>query len=226
MAKVGAFLLVAGCVLHAGSPADAASAGVSLSSTKAAWGTLKGSVTLGHPPATPSSTDDLRNAVIYLENVESGSEPTTPPLLPARMTQEGSHLHPRVLPIVKGTSVEFSNRDPVFHDVISLPSAAALDLGRPGKNGSKTLKFESPGIVKLVCRIHSDMSGAIVVLDNPYYAQPGYDGRFIIDGIPPGEYRVVVWQERARLAAKPVRIEPGKTSILNFELSLTGQRGG
>ena len=226
MAKVGAFLLAAGCVLHAGSPAYAAEAGGDLSSTKAGWGTLKGSVTLGHPPATPSSADDLRNSVIYLEHVESGSEARTAPLLPARMTQEGARLHPRVLPIVKGRSVEFANRDQLSHDVVPLPKSAAFDLGRPGKNGSKTLKFETPGIVKLICRIHSDMSGVIVVLDNPFYAQPGDDGRFVIDGIPPGQYRVVVWQERARLAAKPVRIEPGKASILNFALSLTGQSGG
>jgi len=226
MAKVRALLVTAGCVIYAGSALFSAAGATELSSTRAAWGTLKGSVTLGHAPANASAVDDLRNAVVYLEHVDSSAEPAATLLLPARMTQEGQRLHPRVQPVVKGSSVEFVNRNQVFHDVVSLPKSASLDLGRPAKNGSKTLKFETPGVFKVVCRVHSDMSGVIVVLQNPFYAQPGYDGRFIIDGIPPGDYRVVVWHERARLVAKPMHIDAGKASILNFDLSLTGPAGG
>jgi len=226
MSKLGALLLLAGCVFCAVSRTHAASAGSPLSSTRAAWGTLRGSVTLGHAPATASSADDLRNAVVYLEHVAPEGETTNLPLLPARMIQEGPHLHPRVLPVVRGTSVEFPSRDLSAHDIVPLPKSAAFDLGRPVRNGAKTLRFDTPGVVKVLCRIHSDLRGLVVVLDNPFYAQPGDGGRFVIDGIPPGAYRVVVWHERARLAAKPVRIEAGKASDLSFELSLTGQNGG
>jgi len=65
------------------------------------------------------------------------------------------------------------------------------------------------------------MSGVIVVLDNGFYAQPNAAGRFVIDGIPPGDYRVVAWHERARMAAKPVRIEAGRAAALDFDIPLT-----
>jgi hypothetical protein len=126
------------------------------------------------------------------------------------MEQEGMSFKPHVLAVVKGTEVEFPNRDMLFHNVFSLSKTASFDLGRFAQNASKSLRFAKPGIVKVFCHIHSDMSGVIVVLDNPFFASPASDGQYVIDGIPPGEYRVVAWHERARMAAKTVRIEAGK----------------
>jgi hypothetical protein len=70
------------------------------------------------------------------------------------------------------------------------------------------------------------MSGVIVVLDNPFYASPASDGQYMIEGIPPGEYRVVAWHERARVAARTVRIEAGKDAVLDFEIPLTEDADG
>jgi hypothetical protein len=142
------------------------------------------------------------------------------------MEQEGLTFKPHVLPVVKGTVVEFPNRDMLFHNVFSLSKTASFDLGRFPQHASKSLRFDTPGIVKVFCHIHSDMSGVIVVLDNPFYASPGADGRFVIEGVPPGEYRVVAWHERARMAAKAIRIEAGKSTVLDFEIPLTEDADG
>jgi len=128
--------------------------------------------------------------------------------------------------VVKGTEVEFPNRDMLFHNVFSLSKTASFDLGRFAQNASKSLRFAKPGIIKVFCHIHSDMSGVIVVLDNPFFASPASDGQYVIDGIPPGDYRVIAWHERARLAAKTVRIEAGKDSVLDFEIPLTEDADG
>jgi len=208
-------------------------------------GTLRGSVTLGQHLAAhrmkfslyadanrvsrmdpPSMTDELANVVVYLERVPEGARSPSAPRGPFRMEQEGLAFQPHVLAIERGTEVEFPNRDMLFHNVFSLSRPATFDLGRFPQNASKSLKFTKPGIVKVFCHIHSDMSGVIVVLDNSFFTSPGRDGTFTIDGIPPGEYRVVAWHERARLSSKRVRIEAGKASVLDFEIPLSEDENG
>jgi plastocyanin len=226
-------LMAAGAVLLAASSAFPAS-------------TLRGSVTLGRElsahrmkfslyadahragvsSAPHSMTDELQNVVVYLEHVPEGAVAPDRPRNPARMEQEGLSFKPHVLAVVKGTEVEFPNRDMLFHNVFSLSKTASFDLGRFPQNASKSLRFAKPGIVKVFCHIHSDMSGVIVVLDNPFYASPGSDGQYRIEGIPPGEYRVVAWHERARMAARTVRIEEGQDAVLDFEIPLTEDADG
>jgi len=247
MGKFSTLVLI-GCVVGGASAAHAASVDDAGSPAKALTGTLTGSVTLGSklaaqrmrfslypdpnrggdPSALPAPSAELHNVVVYLEHVDfdPDSAGAAPPRSPARMEQERLEFVPHVLPVVKGTEVEFPNRDLLFHNVFSLSKAASFDLGRFPKNGSKSLRFDTPGIVKVFCHIHSDMSGVIVVLENPFYAQPGTDGRFVIDGIPPGAYRVVAWHERARRAAKNIVIEAGKVTVLNFEIPLTEDADG
>jgi len=238
-AAVLAVLQVGSVAYSAGVEEAAPRAGTSL-------GTLTGSVTLGRKLsahrmkfslyadanragtelASPSMTDELQNVVVYLEHVRDGAAAPSIPREPVRMEQEGLAFRPHVLPILKGTTVEFPNRDLLFHNVFSLSKSASFDLGRFPQNASKSLKFATPGIVKVFCHIHSDMSGVIVVLDNGFYASPGEDGRFVIDGIPPGEYRVVAWHERAHRAAKTIHIEAGKASVVDFEIPLTEDADG
>ena len=239
-------LLAALAVLFGGTAGFPASVDEVAPSTGAALGTLRGNVTLGpqltahrvkfslyadahragRGSAPPSMTDELRNVVVYLEHVQDGAAAPARPRVPARMEQEGLSFKPHVLAVVKGTEVEFPNRDMLFHNVFSLSKHASFDLGRFAQNASKSLRFTTPGIVKVFCHIHSDMSGVIVVLDNAFFASPGPDGQFVIDGIPPGEYRVVAWHERARRAAKTIRIEAGKASVLDFEIPLTEDADG
>jgi plastocyanin len=204
-------------------------------------GSVCGSVTLGRQLAThrmkfslyadaqsaevrrdpPSMADEVRNVVVYLERVPEGATSPTAPRGPFRMEQIGLSFEPHVLTVVKGTTVEFPNRDMLFHNVFSLSRPATFDLGRFPQNASKSLQFDKPGIVKVFCHIHSDMSGVIVVLENSFFASPGPDGRFVIEGIPPGDYRVVAWHERARMSAKRVHVDAGKASVLDFEIPLS-----
>jgi plastocyanin len=181
----------------------------------------------GNGAQTPASEDEFGNVVVYLESAPEGAQPPGRAEGPVRMEQEGMTFKPHVLPIVKGTTVEFPNRDMLFHNVFSLSKAASFDLGRYPKDGSKSLRFMKPGIVQVFCHIHSDMSGVIVVLDNPFFTSPDSQGQFAIDGIPPGEYRVVAWHERARIVAKTIRIEAGQEAVLDFKIPLMDDaRGG
>jgi plastocyanin len=205
-------------------------------------GVLEGSVTLGprltarrmkfslYADANRTGTTtqetkapgEIENVVVYLESAPEGAAPTNRPATPNRIEQVGLAFKPHVLAVVKGTSVEFPNRDMLFHNVFSLSRAASFDLGRYPKDDSKSVRFDAPGIVPVFCHIHSDMSAVVVVLDNPFFTRPDEAGRFELDGIPPGTYRVVAWHERAKPTGKTIRIEAGKPTVVDFEIPLTG----
>jgi len=110
-----------------------------------------------------------------------------------RLTQQDTSFRPPVLVVPVGTQVEFPNRDPFFHNVFSYSSTKRFDLGRYPRGESRTVVFDRPGIVKVYCEIHQWMRSAVLVVENPYHAQVSPDGRFTIQGVPPGRYRLAVW---------------------------------
>ena len=84
---------------------------------------------------------------------------------------------PHVLAITRGSTVDFPNDDPIFHNVFSLSSAATLRPAAATRAGrAAARRFTKAGIVKVYCNIHSHMSATILVLDNPYFTIPALDG--------------------------------------------------
>jgi len=167
-----------------------------------------------------SQTHPVKDVVVYLE-----SAPATPEALARRpehlaMSQEGETFTPHVLPVVKGSTVEFPNSDPIFHNVFSLSRAQSFDLGRFPRGSSRSVRFDDPGVVKVFCHIHSDMAAVVLVLDNPFFAVPDEQGRFEIEGIPPGDYKVIAWHDRIKPHERKVRIRRGETFNVNFTIPL------
>ena len=124
---------------------------------------------------------------------------------------------PHVVAITRGSTVDFPNDDPIFHNVFSLSSAATFDLRRypPGQSRSET--FTKAGLVK-VCHIHSHMSATILVLDHPYFTIPNLDGSFELPNVPPGQYTLVGWHERVGEHTATIDVEAGKPASINFSL--------
>ncbi len=206
----------------------------------AATGTLAGTVRLGpwlsqrrkrvslypelRPAAAPQGDHrveaELTNVVVYLENAPTleGGRPV--PAGPFRMEQVGETFVPHVLPVVAGSTVEFVNADPIYHNVFSLSKAASFDLGRFPRGSSRSVRFDEPGIIKVFCHIHSDMSAVILVLDHPYFARPDVEGKFSMPGIPAGRYTVTGWHERARPIRREVTIEPSGRAEISLAIPI------
>ena len=176
------------------------------------------------PPVDRETRDDeYRNIVIYLKSDTALAleEPAKDQVF--RMTQEGETFLPHVLPIPAGSTVEFPNLDPIFHNVFSLSATRTFDLGRYPQGDSKSVRFDQPGLVPVFCHIHSDMSAVIMVLDNPYFAVPGADRRYRIADIPPGTHTLVAWHERSEPVEQTVEVRKGETLELNLAVPIENE---
>jgi len=181
----------------------------------------------GGKPAPGERDDEFRNVVVYVEST-AALEPAARAAAAAPLRggalairQDGLSFVPHVLPVLRGSTVDFPNADPIFHNVFSLARAATFDLGRYPRGDARSVRFDTPGIVKVFCHIHSDMSAVVLVLDNPFFVTPDADGRFRLDGLPAGEYKVTAWHERAHPARRNVRIEPGRATMVTFDIPLS-----
>lgn len=166
-------------------------------------------------PVAP--TDDRRRAVVYLETAPRGAFDDVGPRR-ARLDQRDEMFVPHVIAIQVGTTVDFPNNDRTYHNVFSLSRVKSFDLGRYAAGRSKSVTFDRPGIVRVFCDIHSHMNAWILVFAHPFFAVTDADGRFRIDGIPPGTYTVAVWNEAASAESRTVVVASGDEADVAFTL--------
>ena len=138
---------------------------------------------------------DYSGVVLWLEPVE---HPPLPMTKTVKMLQKDKHFMPHVVAIPVGGTVDFPNLDPFYHNAFSTFSGQQFDTGLypPGKSQSVT--FKHPGIVRVFCNIHSTMSAIIAVVPTPYYVVTPESGKFVLAGVPPGEYQLHIFHERAQ----------------------------
>ena len=142
---------------------------------------------------------DFSGVVVWLEGV-AGLPAPAPPGTVARMVQKDKTFTPHVLPIRVGSSVDFPNFDPIFHNAFSNYNGQLFDVGLYPPGTSRRVRFARPGIVRVFCNIHAGMSAVIVVLNTPYFVTTQKDGAYQFRDIPAGEYSLRFFHERATQA--------------------------
>src|SRR4029079_15398184 len=143
----------------------------------------------------------LSDVVVYVDGARIKPRPAT-----ATMVMKGKAFHPHVVVVPVGGTVQFPNEDPIFHNAFSVSGDNRFDMElykRP-KVGSFT--FQHPGVVKVYCNIHPQMSAVIVVRDNPLFTKAAVDGTFTIENVPAGKYVVNAWHERGGEAGSEVTV--------------------
>ena len=185
---------------------------------------VHGSVRLSHS-RVPSvrSGRNYSGVVIWLDAVGD------PPHAAARLTmeQKGKRFVPHVLAAQVGTTVQFPNLDPIFHNAFSSFSGQIFELGLYPPGTSRDVTFTRPGVVRIFCNIHPEMSGVIVVVKGPWFAVSAESGAFAIHGVPPGDYRLRVFHERATQATlaaleRRVRVSTQDVSLAPLDISEIG----
>ncbi len=134
---------------------------------------------------------DASSVAVYVDHVPMTTK------LPARtheVLQKGYQFEPKVLLITIGDKVAFTNDDKVEHSVFSNTEKVAFDFPptRKGFTGAKV--FRKPGAVRIQCDIHKKMRADLLVTNNPFATLAKPNGTFRIDGLPAGDYRVMVWE--------------------------------
>src|ERR1017187_7133712 len=123
---------------------------------------------------------------------------------------------PHVAVVLKGTSVEFLNSDPVGHNVywpsVSGNKKLAHNMGTWPQGQKKAFTFNDLGVASLLCNVHPEMSGYVVVVSTPYFAVTDKEGNYVIKDVPDGSYTLKTWSEAGKPATQAVTVS-GSASV-------------
>jgi plastocyanin len=232
-----AFLL--GLGLHALSLVLVFGAEPQPSAQEPALGTIDGSVTFQGKIPRSSIPDDagvrrnllqvdeasrgLANVVVWLTAEDSrltGRSSKTPPI-PTLVDQRDHEFVPRVVAVLAGQAVKFSNSDPANHNVRTLSPLPTNEFNVfTGIDGSYTHHFAADPQqrpIRLGCDIHPWMRGWIYVFQHPCFAVTDEHGRFRINSVPAGKYTLALRQPDIRYAREEIvtisNMKPTKVQI-------------
>lgn len=147
-------------------------------------------------------------SVVYVDVIQGKTfpAPSEHPLI----DQKGLMFTPHLTVVQVGTTVDFLNSDSVAHNVFwtSVGGNKKLthNLGTWPKGEKRSFKFDNPGAVPLLCNVHPEMAGYVIVSPTPYYATTDKSGSFKIENVPDGSYTVTAWHEGAKVQSKPVPV--------------------
>lgn len=170
------------------------------------------------------------NVVVWLTpesgvTMASAASPVTPGHF--RMEQKNKNFTPHILVVPLGSTVEFPNLDPFFHNVFSQFNGKRFDLGLYEAGSTRVVHFDHEGISYLFCNIHSQMAAVIVTLRTPFYAVGTRSGPLRLHDVPPGEYQMHVWAEGAdskslQDLSRRVHISPSQRDLGSIQIKVTG----
>lgn len=166
----------------------------------------------------------LANALVWVDSIPAGKP--LPELRRETLTIEHCRFGPRIMAVVRGSTVNVFSRDPIAHTPVFYREGKGepVDQMHTVDDGqvvpSEKIARQS-GIVEARCKLHPFARAYIAVFDHPYFAVTDASGHFTIDGLPPGTYNVKVWHERLdKPVVQRVVVGPGGTSRLDASLAL------
>ncbi|MBI4528125.1 MAG: methylamine utilization protein [Deltaproteobacteria bacterium] len=137
----------------------------------------------------------------------------------AVMDQRDVKFIPRVLAILAGTTVDFPNNDKTFHNAFSPSESKRFDLGLYAPQKSRSVRFENPGVLRILCNVHPNMEAFIVVKDHPYFAVPDGRGNYRINNVSLGKHQLEVWHPEHGMKTASFNLAyAGEVLGIDFEL--------
>ena len=172
-------------------------------------GRVVGTVKISEADGQPAVAD----VVVYIPGFnEAPTEKVT------TIAQKGRKFVPALVAITVGEKVEFPNFDPFLHNVFSQAPPRKFDLGSFPKGETKEIGFPEAGVVDVYCNIHPEMAATIIVLPNRRHTVVGPDGKFVIDGVPPGDWTVFAFARRTRPVSARVTVKPGADATVDLAI--------
>ncbi len=147
-------------------------------------------------------------SVVYIEAIAGKTFPA--PAQHPVMDQKGLMFVPHIMVVEQGTTVDFLNSDSVAHNVfwsaIGGNKKLGHNMGTWPQGEKRSFKFDNPGAIPLLCNVHPDMAGYIVVSPTPYFATTDKSGQYKIENVPDGSYTITFWNEGTKPHSNPVTV--------------------
>jgi plastocyanin len=207
-APLAASVAASGC---APSPASAVPAAPSASAAASA-----------KPPSGPrivgavssQGTGWKGGGVVYLEDAPKQPGVATT----ATIDVHNKEFSPLISVITTGGTVTFGNKDNLTHHVFS-PDVPNWDTGYLKKDESTAgRRFDTPGAISLLCNIHPEMIGFLVVIPSTYFGKVDPDGKYLVANVPPGTYKATLWAPRTKPVTQSVTVAATGAVTANFEV--------
>jgi plastocyanin len=187
----------------------AVAATITLTLAGAGWANeIKGKVTV-------QGIKSAENIAVYIDAVPG--KKFDAPADHVLIDQKKMTFVPHLTVIMQGTTADFLNSDPVGHNVywpsISGNKKLAHNLGTWPQGQKKSFQFTDLGAAPLLCNVHPEMSGYVVVVPTPYFAVTDKDGNYTIKNIPPGHYTIMTWSEEGKPTTQSVDVTAATATV-------------
>ena len=173
----------------------------------------------GAPAAAPQTqaTPQPEEIVVYLKKVSGDWKA---PKTHATLDQKYIKFTHRALPVLVGTTVDFTNHDPVYHNIFCNATInPQFDLGLCKTGETKSITFKKVEVpVPLYCEVHRSMQSNVLVLQNPFYQVVHPGERFHLTNVPSGTYTLVAWHDYWEPVSGKVKVHKGKVTTMNITL--------
>src|SRR6202140_6002553 len=162
-----------------------------------------------------SGLKSAENIAVYIDAIPGKKFDN--PAQHVSVDQRNTLFTPRTIVILKGTTVDFLNSAHVAHKV-DWPSINgdkklrhSLTIVSPGQK--KSFQFNDLGAAQMLCNLHLEMNGYILVVPTPYFALTVNDGTFTIKDVPPGTYTLKTWSEDGKPTTQTITAADATTSV-------------
>jgi plastocyanin len=170
-------------------------------------GEVKGKVTV-------HGMRSAENIAVYVD--ATAGRTFDPPAQHVVIDQRKMTFIPHVVVVLKGTTVDFLNSDPVGHNVywpsVSGNKKLAHNLGTWPQAVKKSFQFNDLGVASLLCNVHPEMSGYVVVVPTPYFAVTDKEGNYTIKDVSAGTYTLKTWSEEGKPVTQSVNVSSGSVT--------------
>lgn len=169
----------------------------------------------------------IANAMVYIRSGGRLDEYSFPqPDSPAELSHKGCRYEPHVQGIRVGQPLTITNSDPTFHNTHPTPkdNAEWNQSQLPGA-AALSVTFSHPEmLIPFKDNQHPWEKAYVGVFSHSFFAVSDERGQYIIRGLPPGLYTLVVRHEAFPEKIMELTISPYETRVVDFTFSAADNR--
>jgi plastocyanin len=189
-----------------------------------------GSLVTGQPTTrryVVGKENGLKDVFVYISKGLEGKK-FDAPAEPVVLDQSGCMYQPYVMGVMVGQKLKIKNSDPVMHNLHGHPVVSGNDefnITQTTQGATTDVMFPKAEVmVKINCDVHKWMLAYVGVCDNPYFAVTDADGHFKIPNLPPGEYTLTAFHQKANAPgpgiSQSIKVEADKPVSANFTIDV------